>query len=193
MLRRRLSPLGRASLYVAHTCAENMDHIPLIYASRHGELARTVGLLEALAAGEPLSPTSFSLSVLNATAGIYSTLRRDASSASAVSAGVETLGFGLVEAVVQWQTAPLQSVLFVYADAPLPEIYPADNQSPSKVTALALLLSREATDEIEFGWEVANGDSGPLTQAEALHSCLAHGTGATWSGESRTWYWRRCA
>src|SRR4051812_6705411 len=72
MLRRRLSPIGRAALSVIMPLADSQGAMPLVYVSRHGDLNRTLGLLQDLALGEPLSPTAFSLSVHNATAGLFS-------------------------------------------------------------------------------------------------------------------------
>ena len=77
MLRRRLSPLARAALHVANDCASNLPTVPVVYASRHGELTRTIELLRSLAREEALSPTTFSLSVLHSAAGALSLARGD--------------------------------------------------------------------------------------------------------------------
>ena len=68
MLRRRLSPLAKMTLRVAYDCARDVPDVRIVYASRHGELLRTTTMLESLAAKEELSPTLFSMSVLNASA-----------------------------------------------------------------------------------------------------------------------------
>ena len=68
MLRRRLDRHGRMALATAWTCAEGLDSVQFVFASRHGDLDRTLELLTALGNKDMLSPTSFSLSVHNSTA-----------------------------------------------------------------------------------------------------------------------------
>lgn len=51
--------------------------VRMVFASRHGELARSADLLKAIARDEDLSPTVFGLSVLNATAGLYAMACQD--------------------------------------------------------------------------------------------------------------------
>ncbi|MGA7817396.1 beta-ketoacyl synthase chain length factor, partial [Caballeronia sp.] len=78
MVRRRLSSLSRIALKVAHDCVGHQRHqhdqdnlhdergVRIVFASRHGELRRTTEILRAIGEEEAVSPTSFSLSVLNA-------------------------------------------------------------------------------------------------------------------------------
>jgi hypothetical protein len=49
--------------------------VPLVFASRHGDVARSMDLLGALVSDQPLSPTGFGLSVHNAIAALYSIAR----------------------------------------------------------------------------------------------------------------------
>src|SRR5262245_30442488 len=46
LLRRRLSPLARISLKVAHDCTGDLGSVRMVYASRHGELNRTTEMLQ---------------------------------------------------------------------------------------------------------------------------------------------------
>jgi hypothetical protein len=77
MLRRRAGFLSKMALEVAYQCLGEQIDVPTVFCSRHGEAARSVDLLLDLAKGEPLSPTSFGLSVHNATGGLFSIARRD--------------------------------------------------------------------------------------------------------------------
>ena len=73
MLKRRLSPLARIVFSVVSQCVEtNNQQIPIVFSSTHGELARSFNMMEKIEAGEEISPTSFSLSVHNAIAGLIS-------------------------------------------------------------------------------------------------------------------------
>lgn len=122
MLRRRLDRHGRMALATAWPCAEGLSSVSLVFASRHGDLDRTLELLNALAQGETLSPTAFSLSVHNSTAGLFSIAKSDRAAATAVAAGADTLSMGLMEAA-NMIAAGAEAVLFCYADDMPPAAY----------------------------------------------------------------------
>jgi hypothetical protein len=135
MQRRRLSPLAKASLSVMHRCAQGEAAYPVVYASRHGELARTMALLNQMAVNDMVSPMGFSLAVLNATAGLYSIAVGSQAACSAVSAGEKTFDMGLLEASMQAH-ATCSPVLYVYADEPLPAVYGAGVPIPLHAMAM---------------------------------------------------------
>jgi len=198
LLRRRLSPLAKMVLHVAHACAQELPRLRLVFASRHGDLNRTMGMLRDMAREEALSPTAFSLSVHNASAGVFSLFRRDTSPSTAVAAGEETLGFALLESWCQWRAEPGQPVLMVYGDEPLPAEYAAFSASGEKAQAIAVLLSREGGQRIECGVTAgANADGGAagrgaeaVPQSAAFLECLRDGAPADWGGARRSWSWR---
>lgn len=139
LLRRRLGFLGRMALSVAWRCADGEPALPSVFASRHGELDRTVELLQSLARREPLSPTEFSLSVHNSAAGLFSIARRDRSPASAVAAGEDSLAAGMLEGIGLLADGQPQA-LVVYADADPPAPYRGHIGVGSPVFAVAILL-----------------------------------------------------
>lgn len=98
MQRRRLSPMARAVFECAWPVAAGQAPMPLVFASRHGETTRSFGLLQGLAAGEPLSPTAFGLSVHNAIAGQWSIIRRETDESVALSAEEDGLELAFLEA-----------------------------------------------------------------------------------------------
>ncbi|MGE5386487.1 MAG: beta-ketoacyl synthase chain length factor [Betaproteobacteria bacterium] len=190
MLRRRLSPLARAALHVANACAGDLPRVRFVYASRHGELGRTVELLQAIADEEPLSPTTFSLSVLNSAAGIFSIARNDHSPAIAVAAGEESFAYGLLEAHAQALAAPGEPVLYVYADAPAPSPFGPLENDAKDVIAVALLID-SAADHHLHSTQCAGAvieETGATSQAAAFLSCLS-GKVARWSSSHRSWRW----
>ena len=142
IVRRRLSTLSRVALKVAHDCVGG-NEARVVFASRHGELRRTTDILRTISAGEPVSPTAFSLSVLNAMTGVFGIARGDRSAASAISAGPETLGYALLEAYAQHAAQPASPVLLVYADEPADPAY-GTIEDEVQGGAIALLLSSEA-------------------------------------------------
>ncbi|RKT24748.1 beta-ketoacyl synthase-like protein [Paraburkholderia sp. RAU2J] len=142
IVRRRLSTLSKVALKVAHDCVAQ-DAVRVVFASRHGELRRTTDILRSISAGEPVSPTAFSLSVLNAMTGVFGIARGDRSAASAISAGAQTLGYALLEAHAQYATQSDSPVLLVYADEPADAAY-GTIEDEVQGGALAILLDSEA-------------------------------------------------
>ncbi|WP_163865766.1 beta-ketoacyl synthase chain length factor [Myxococcus eversor] len=119
MMRRRVDRLGRIALQAAYTCQGDAPPRPMVFASRYGDMGRSVELLEQLAEASPLSPTSFSLSVHNAIGALYSIARGDLTAQSAVAAGAETVEAAFVEACgLLSEGAP--EVLVVVYDEPRP-------------------------------------------------------------------------
>lgn len=194
MVRRRLSTLSKAALKVAHDCVAQKP-ARVVFASRHGELRRTTEILQSMTAAEPVSPTAFSLSVLNAMTGIFGIARGDRCAASAMSAGPQTLGYALLEAHAQYTTQPGSPVLLVYADEPADPAY-GPIEDAAAAGALAILLDQEAaTGDIECSVRRA-GDTHPIdrhthfaTQAEALLHCLNTRQPACWQGADALWHW----
>ncbi|MFT3806187.1 beta-ketoacyl synthase chain length factor [Arenimonas sp.] len=123
MQRRRVERLGRMALQVAWWCQEAADaELPLVFASRHGDLARTYQMLRELAAEQPLSPTHFGLSTHNAIAAQYSIARMLTGNYLCVSAGVATAEAGVVESLGLLADGAREVLLVVYDD-PVPSAY----------------------------------------------------------------------
>ena len=189
MLRRRLSALARMSLRVAHDCLPEPRQLRLVYASRHGELNRTTGMLESIAEQETLSPTAFGMSVLNASSGLFSILQHNTAPATAISAGCSSFGYGLLEACLQLAEDPQQAVLFVYADEPAPERYSETERPGSAAHAIALLLDRQACQQgIELSVRDTTTAPSDEVQSRAFLRCLEQGR-ADWSDGARIWSW----
>lgn len=141
MLRRRLSPLSRVALHCAQAALAGERASQLIFASRHGELGNTVNLLRQLAQAESLSPMGFSLSVHNTAAGLYGIAARDATPATAIAAGRDTLSACLIEAAAMLACG-VESVLVSYVEQDLPTPYQAWQQAEAPLLGLALLLEQ---------------------------------------------------
>lgn len=146
MLRRRLSQLSKMAVKVAFEClnkeSDDFTADRTIFCSRHGELTRTVGLLESLASGTELSPTGFSLSVHNAASGLYSIARGDTAPSVSIAAGRDTFIEGVREAALLLLEDAVNTVLVVVADEPLPSHLLQYADEKQRSFALALLLSK---------------------------------------------------
>lgn len=141
MQRRRVEQLGRMALQVAWRCQpDDGKDVPLLFASRHGDLPRTFDMLSELAAGQPLSPTHFGLSTHNAIAAQYSIARGLTGNYLAVSAGAESVEAAAVEAAALLADgAP--AVLLVSYDLPTPDPYGAFRDEPEAAYAWAWRLA----------------------------------------------------
>jgi len=148
MLRRRLSAIGRAALSVILPLAATHGAIPLVYVSRHGDLNRTLGLLEELAKGEPMSPTAFSLSVHNATAGLFSIQQGLTQNITALSGGAQELVPALLEALGLCN-AQTPQVLCAFCDETPPAIYRQQVDQPAHPYALSMVIGAGATWQLE--------------------------------------------
>ncbi|MBB5205756.1 hypothetical protein HNQ51_003083 [Inhella inkyongensis] len=162
MVRRRIEPLGRAALQVAYWAQEGLpteqvQATPLVFASRWGELARSLGLLQDLAQGQPLSPTAFSHSVHNAIGALYSIQRGIRANVSAVAAGAFSAESAWLEAsALIAEGAP--EVLLVVFEAPLPEPYA--ESSLAGLRAFALRLCAAPAGGVRLSRDAALADEG---------------------------------
>ncbi|NRA40351.1 MAG: beta-ketoacyl synthase chain length factor [Planctomycetes bacterium] len=146
MLRRRLSGLGKMALAVAMPLFAKTEAVPCVLCSRHGELSRTVQLLQSIAEHEPLSPMHFSLSVHNAIGGVASIARKDTSAVTAMASHDGDVAIALLEAQMILTEQGHDHVVCIVYDESLPDVYhksPAiKNMLPQQAYAVAFLLSR---------------------------------------------------
>ena len=139
-LRRRVTPIGQAALRHAWALPQ-VEQARFVFASRNGEFDRTLTMLTQMAEGEPPSPADFSLGVHNALAGLLSVATHNRNGHTALAAGIDSFGFGLLEAVAGLHEAPEHKTILVYFDTPLPQDYPCGSPvMAADALALALLL-----------------------------------------------------
>src|SRR5262249_20833291 len=141
MLRRRATALGQKVIAGALACGDALRTGRYVLASRHGEFSRTLRILDSLAARELPSPAEFSMSVHNALAGLLSIHFGNMRGHTALAAGLDTFGFGLVEAAACLAEQPQESVLLIFGDEPLSGAFAtfgADDVGLPLVVALVL-------------------------------------------------------
>lgn len=192
MTRRRLSRMTKIAFEVALTTAVVDQQISTIFASRHGDLHKTLNLLQQLAANEALSPSQFALSVHNAISGQYSIYSNNRADSNAIAAGADSLHYALLEAAARFATEPdLSELLVVYADEPVPQPYQPFCADPSRAIGLALLLSRNEGRKLQFSMQHDANCDAAADQAQQLLPLL-RGDIATLSiaGRQRHWLWQ---
>lgn len=138
-IRRRLSDFGRSAAEVAGQVLEERA-ATIVFASRHGDIHRTVKLLQQVVGGDLVSPTDFSMSVHNAVAGIMSMSWKLKLPITAVAAGEDSLGAGFTEALGIANADPETPVLLVYVDVCLPDVYVGFELEDGASFALAVLI-----------------------------------------------------
>ena len=142
MQRRRLSPFAKLTLHCALTAADEcLVTVPSVFASRHGDLAKTSKLISDVAAKEVLSPTQFGLSVHNAVGGLFSIYTGNKAPLTAISAGEDTFFSGMLDALAKLSANKYQQILVVYTETIVPGIYQQYIAQDEVSIACALLLA----------------------------------------------------
>lgn len=203
--RRRLSPLARMAVNCAWPLAENQPPMPVVYASHHGETGRGFELLQALARGEPLSPTSFSLSVHNAIAGMWSILRKETTESVALSVAGDGLESAIGEACILLNSGH-QNVMVMLAEERPPAEYARWIDDVPFPYAVALrvgqgedyTLTLTPAGDARIGHQAAQYRSPPIAAWDvwphplSLVRHLALGSPAwTHTHKQRDWHWQR--
>lgn len=160
MLRRRAGLLGKMALEVAYRCLDGRRDVPAVFCSRHGEVARSVDLLNDLVQGEMLSPTAFGMAVHNASAGLFSIARADRANHLALAAGAATIEHAVIEACgLLADGAPM--VLLVASECPVPAPFEAFRDSEEQAHAWAWLMVPAGADALRLRWRAgADGADG---------------------------------
>lgn len=184
-------------LHVAYAAcgAEEVGELPTVFASRYGEMATTVSLLECLARQEPLTATGFSHSVHNTQAGLFSIVAKNRRMASALAAGADTFPCAFVETLAMMQRDAGGAALLVVGDEPLPAVFKTFQEDPCAAYALALVMEQVGDGPcVRFAPAPpgAVGPRPPWPQAiEFLRWLLSDEASLTLGADGRAWTWTR--
>jgi hypothetical protein len=195
-LRRRVSPIGQQMLAACLACPGAATTGRYVFASRHGEMTRTLSIIKSLAADELPSPADFSLSVHNALAGLLSIQMQNSSGHTALAAGLDSFGYGLMEAVGYLAENADDTVLLCYGDDVLPGQYSAfseDDQDLPMVLALHLAVP-SAGDDVLTQQMIRNEAAQPRSRSvavEFLRFLLAGSPSHSACVTPATWSWQR--
>lgn len=199
MLRRRLDPLGRAALQVAAQAVAERPAEFTVFVSRRGAAQLSLDLLGQLAAGEPLSPAGFGLSVHNAIAAQLSMWRGDRGGYAALAAGCEGVEQGLHEIAARLHGAPAAQALLVVYEAPVPAVYARFRDEPDACFAWAArwslgrhgqsLCLESPADQIAAADPAADGAALPAA-LDVLRHLLCRSPAWRSPPPARPWRWR---
>lgn len=196
MLRRRASPIGQKLIAVALACGDAAHTARYVLASGHGELARTVSIIDSLRQGELPSPAEFSLSVHHGLAGLLSIHTGNRRGHTALAAGPDSFAFGLLEAAASVAETPSEPVLLLYADAPMPDEYAPFRTAADGALPLAVALALGPWDGEGEGLALrcapaTGGAPAASTALDFLRFLLSGASRATSHGARLDWVWRR--
>ncbi|MDF1790471.1 MAG: beta-ketoacyl synthase chain length factor [Thalassobaculaceae bacterium] len=206
ILRRRLNPLTRMAFRVSADClagaeaAQDAGRVG-VFCSRFGEFGRAFEMLGDLAAGAHVSPASFSLSVHNTIASLFSIHRQDTAPYTAVAAGETSLEAGFLEAWSLLRDGTARSVLLVYCDDPLPEFYATQAEGAAPLAIALLLTLPEASPEmpcLALSWARSDAEEperqgAPTSPLDLIPLLLRRRETMRVSAERLTWSWYRHA
>jgi len=156
MQRRRLSPFAKMALHCAlEASGDQASSVASVFASRHGDLHKTSKLISDVAQQEALSPTQFGLSVHNAVGGQFSIYTKNKAPLTAISAGEDTFLMAITDAVCKLHSNDYESILVVYTDEVVPEIYQPYIKQCEVSLGVALLIEKSQQGEPSIHLDVA--------------------------------------
>lgn len=194
-LRRRITAVGRRLMEAAWSVLAEGDAAPrIVLSSRHGEYGRTYDLLCGLAESGEVSPADFSLSVHHALAGLLSIATGNRAGHTALSAGTDTFGYGLLEAAA-CAVEDARSVLHLHFDEPLPEPYAHtvddDDQEAVVLACLLTPCAQPGGSDLTMEFEPANGTRAGALSSSFLDFLSLGQESLAATGERHTWRWHR--
>ncbi len=110
LVKRRMPPLARS----IHELDCDNEPMPAVYASKNGELSRTIKLIRQF--GGDLSPALFSMSVNNAIPGLLSVINKDKSPYTVVDSMSGVIEMAVLEAMMMLNNHP--AVRIIYFEEP---------------------------------------------------------------------------
>jgi len=191
MMRRRMSNLSKMAVQTSIELLNQYDVDYLVFASRHGELARSAKLIEEIVAGEEASPMAFSQSVHNTAAGLATIATKKPIPLTSIAAGENTFQSAMVEAWAYLENHPDHKVLLVDFDEPLPDVYEQYENQTYQGYALGLVLSKG--DEYSFSKATSTTDAEPKQPQglEFIRYFLSDQTQWTLQAPNQTWIWQK--
>ena len=132
-------------------------------------------------------------------AGLLSIAWGNTAGHTAISAGADSFGYGLLEAVACLKQGSADQVLLVYFDDLLPQPYDEVADGAESCVALAMLLRPPRDDGGEFALSLeprnraATSQSASAQSLDFIRFMLSDERERRSIGERTQWRWQRCA
>lgn len=194
LLRRRFDLQGKMAAACVMDCLDDLNGIPIVFCSRHGEVARSAEMLSSMSNGEPVSPTAFSLSVHNAVAGLLSIIRADRSNYITISSRSSLVESGIIETYGLLNDGAEKVLLVVYGNT-LPECFSAYKEQDEQAFAFACLIEKDGSNRISLA---ASSTQAPVSrrsdipqELQVFRFFLTRQASLETAGRNKTWHWSR--
>lgn len=195
MLKRRLSPLAKIVFCAASQSMGDNHQIATVFSSTHGELAKSFKMMQLIECGEEISPTTFSLSVHNAIAGLLSIIYKNNAQSTVVAPGEEGIACAFIEAIGLLQEGESEVLMILY-DEPLVSFYPS---APYQLTsehscAIALRISKTGKGQsLQFSSKQLTGYGGeqPIQIPLLMRFLSGSEQSLTIQTPSHSWCWEK--
>lgn len=190
MMRRRMSELSKHAVHCAIELLNQSTLDYLVFSSRHGELHRSLALVNSILRGEEASPMAFSQSVHNTAAGLTTIATNKAIPLTSIAAGENTFHSALLEAFCFLQLHPKAKVLLIDFDEPLPTDYYEFEKQSYRGYALGLILTHGDAYSIQPATLNINPNQTLPQTLQFLRSFLSSAANQWQISTSRhTWTW----
>lgn len=195
MLQRRLTPLAKAVFNVAEQCVESGKALPVVFSSAHGEICKSLAMLQAIQSGHELSPTAFSLSVHNAIAGLFSIAYSNSQEITVLAPGQEGIAPAFIEALGMLHEGA-DEVLIILYDEPIADFYPIApfNLNIPFPCVLALRIGSTGTGlPLQFCRSSQSRDDGehPVQLLALIKFLVAEKRSLSLGNQGHSWTWRK--
>lgn len=154
---RRMKKVCKLAVDCALGALGDNKNIHSVFASRYGEIDRVTKMLYCLGHKELLSPTDFSLSVHNATSGLFSIAAGNQAPSTAIASGANTVISGFIEAISQLFCGKESVLLVVYEDI-IPTLYNEYVFNEEKQISAAFLLTRQKHFKLQVSYNTQYSD-----------------------------------
>lgn len=200
--RRRLTPLAKMGLHVAHHCIDqahlDASNLRTVFASRFGEHMLTTHILREIIQNEVVSPMRFAMSVHNSTSGLFSIGSGNKDVTTAIAGGRETMYYALIEGIAMTHREPSRPVLVTMCEEPLDSIYHSYTDEKQCSYAVSFLLSANGPGRrIRLNLSDApattpeSSDDLPLAMSMLKWFLCADENPLVYIGNRRRWNWHQ--
>ena len=194
-LQRRLTDLAKIVFNVAAPCLGQDKLLPVVFSSAHGEICKSLAMLQTIQAGEELSPTAFSLSVHNAIAGLFSIAYGNNQEITVLAPGQEGIAPAFIEATGLLQEGAPEVLVILY-DEPLADFFPT---APYRINvpfpcalALRIALNGEGL-AMRYAYSAQAHDDGehPVQLLAFIQFLLSGERTLTLGNLGHSWLWQK--
>lgn len=171
MLRRRCSRLSKMALHVAEQAIKKVDAGInfALFCSRHGELHRTVQLLQQIVSNDELSPMAFAQSVHNTSSGLFGIANKMPIPTNSIAATHYLTEQGWIEAFAYLQKHPSHRLLMIVFDETIPFQYSQYTPNYADIAFALVLTSAQHSDAGQLVSLIANTGTDTSSDTHSSH------------------------